>query len=296
MFRRHRHDGGDQDTFDQAQADDLPGDGPAAARPATARSGPWDAADRYPAADRIDCGSLLIPVHDDFDVQINVAQEQGVWVAVVRGDSSMQLQAFAAPRGGGLWDEVRQEIAQSVAESGGRCQDQAGAFGAELLMHVPVVEQGMADAADEADEASQTPGQAGRPGYGYPANGHAAEGHPADGHAGDGHAADDLLGDDLHGDELHPVRFIGFDGPRWFLRGLVSGPAAGERSIGAMFDEIFASVVVVRGDHPVPPREQLEIRLPEEARQALEAQFTEENTGWDLPNPFERGPEITETR
>jgi Protein of unknown function (DUF3710) len=59
---------------------------------------------------------------------------------------------------------------------------------------------------------------------------------------------------------------------------------------------VFADVVVVRGDHPVPPLEQLEIRLPEEARQALEAQFAEENPGWDLPNPFERGPEITETR
>jgi Protein of unknown function (DUF3710) len=245
VFRRRRHDGEDQlATFDQGQDDDLPA-GP--------RSGPWDAAADYPAEDRIDCGSLLIPVRDDFDVQINVAQEQGVWVAVVRDDSGMQLQAFAAPRSGGLWDEVRHEIVANIAESGGSCQDQAGPVGTELLAHVPVVEQ------DQAGE----PGQ--------------AEGGPS-------------------GGELVPVRFIGFDGPRWFLRGVVSGPAAGDPSLGALFDEIFANVVVVRGDHPVPPREQLEIRLPEEARQALEAQFAEENPGWDLPNPFERGPEITETR
>jgi hypothetical protein len=66
--------------------------------------------------------------------------------------------------------------------------------------------------------------------------------------------------------------------------------------MGAPFDELFADVVVVRGDYPAPPREQLEIRLPEEARQALEAQLAEENPGWELPDPFTRGPEITETR
>jgi hypothetical protein len=31
-------------------------------------------------------------------------------------------------------------------------------------------------------------------------------------------------------------------------------------------------------------------------RQALADQFEQESAGQDLPNPFERGPEITETR
>ena len=96
--------------------------------------------------------------------------------------------------------------------------------------------------------------------------------------------------------QLQPVRFLGFDGPRWFLRGVISGPAATDPSAGVPFDDLFADVVVVRGDYPAPPREQLEIRLPEEARQALEAQLAQENGGWDLPDPFTRGPEITETR
>lgn len=247
MFRRRRRDGGYQpgpDEYAQALADELPGG---------SASGPWDIADDYPAADRIDCGSLLIPVRDDFDVQINVAEEQGVWVAVVHGESGMQLQAFAAPRGGGLWEEVRGEIAANIAESGGSCHEAVGPAGPELLAHVPLANQGQAD---------------------YAQLGRGAQAGP----------------------DLQPVRFIGFDGPRWFLRGVVSGPAAADRSLGAPFDEVFADVVVVRGDHPMPPREQLEIRLPEEARQALEAQFAEENPSWELPNPFERGPEITETR
>jgi hypothetical protein len=48
----------------------------------------------------------------------------------------------------------------------------------------------------------------------------------------------------------------------------------------------------------VPPREILELRLPPEARQALEEQAAaeeEKRFRGDL-NPFERGPEFTETR
>src|SRR5207245_630684 len=69
---------------------------------------------------------------------------------------------------------------------------------------------------------------------------------------------------------LQPIRFLGVDGPRWFLRGVLTGPAARHGSAAAPLEEVFAGTVVVRGDHPVPPRELLEIRLPEQARQAME--------------------------
>jgi hypothetical protein len=94
------------------------------------------------------------------------------------------------------------------------------------------------------------------------------------------------------------VRFVGVDGPRWFVRGLFSGPAADGGDQADLLEEVLRDVVVVRGEHPVPPREILELRLPPEARQALEEQAAadEENRfGGDL-NPFERGPEFTETR
>jgi hypothetical protein len=61
-------------------------------------------------------------------------------------------------------------------------------------------------------------------------------------------------------------------------------------------------VVVVRGDHPMPPRDMLELRLPPEAAQALAEeqaraeQEQQENRFATQPNPFERGPEMTETR
>jgi hypothetical protein len=90
-----------------------------------------------------------------------------------------------------------------------------------------------------------------------------------------------------------PLRFLGVDGPRWFLRGLISGPAATDRRLARPFEEIFADVVVVRGDHAEPPRKPLDVRLPDEARQVLEGQL---KPSPDPLNPFERGPEITEIR
>lgn len=99
---------------------------------------------------------------------------------------------------------------------------------------------------------------------------------------------------------LVPIRFIGVDGPRWFLRGLFQGPATVDQAAAAPLEALIREVVVVRGDHPVPPRDLLELRLPPDAAQnmaeqeALAAQQTAEQ-GYPF-NPFERGPEITETR
>jgi Protein of unknown function (DUF3710) len=209
--------------------------------PAMIRSaGPWDGAGEYPDGERIDFGSLLVPVRDGYDVQVFVSEEEGISVAVVHGESGLQLQPFAAPRSAGLWHEVMPEIAEEVAKAGGQSSEQDGPFGPELL--ATVVPQG--------PDFQEVPPQ--------------------------------------------PLRFMGADGPRWFLRGLISGPAALDQQLALPFEEIFADVVVVRGDHAEPPRKPLEVRLPDEARQVLESQLAEQDP--DLLNPFERGPEITETR
>ncbi len=58
------------------------------------------------------------------------------------------------------------------------------------------------------------------------------------------------------------VRFVGVDGPKWFLRGVISGPAA-EAGLNAMYvEEVFRSIVVDRGTEPLPPRELLTLRVP----------------------------------
>ena len=71
---------------------------------------------------------------------------------------------------------------------------------------------------------------------------------------------------------MRPVRFVGVDGPRWFLRGVFSGRGGGGPRGGAPLEAVIREVVVVRGDHPVPPRDLLELRLPPRRPAAIEEQ------------------------
>jgi hypothetical protein len=59
------------------------------------------------------------------------------------------------------------------------------------------------------------------------------------------------------------LRFIGFDGPRWFLRGAISGLALNDENSSVNMEDIFRSLVVDRGSVPLPPREPLPLRLPD---------------------------------
>ncbi|MDK3256435.1 DUF3710 domain-containing protein [Blastococcus capsensis] len=70
-----------------------------------------------------------------------------------------------------------------------------------------------------------------------------------------------------------PARFLGVDGPRWFLRGLLSGSAAedGEAEAAAL-ETAFQGIVVVRGNEPMPVREPLPLTLPAQAAAQLAAQ------------------------
>ncbi len=92
------------------------------------------------------------------------------------------------------------------------------------------------------------------------------------------------------------------DGPRWFLRGLFVGAAAADPGAAAPLEAVLREVVVVRGDHPMPPRDLLELKLPPDAAAALEEQARAQQTEQEgnrfatAPNPFDRGPEMTETR
>jgi hypothetical protein len=61
---------------------------------------------------------------------------------------------------------------------------------------------------------------------------------------------------------LHLVRFIGVDGPRWFLRGVISGDGAVNQVAAAQIEDVFRSVVVVRGNSPMPPRDLIPLHMP----------------------------------
>ena len=108
---------------------------------------------------------------------------------------------------------------------------------------------------------------------------------------GEGEAGEGLTG-------LQPARFIGVDGPRWLLVGKISGPVTASPERARPLEEVFADIVVVRGDHPAAPRDLLELMLPAEMREALAQQMAEAQAEQEaqILMPIERGPEITETR
>jgi hypothetical protein len=217
--------------------------------------GPFDVSETAADVDgvqRIDMGGLLVAPVEGMELRAEVDQQSGAVtnIVLVVGQSALQLQAFAAPRSSGIWDEVRGEILEGVQAQGGGGEEADGPFGRELHAQVPVV-------------------------------------------LPDGTQA------------LQPVRFLGIDGPRWFLRGVLSGEAVLGGAPAAQLEQVFRATVVVRGDEAMPPREPIPLRLPAQAAPAGEDAADEAAAGDDEAqgprsaddlNPFERGPEITEIR
>ncbi|WP_417562603.1 DUF3710 domain-containing protein [Microbacterium sp.] len=58
------------------------------------------------------------------------------------------------------------------------------------------------------------------------------------------------------------ARFIGVDGPRWFLRGVIGGAATANVDAAAQVEDLFRSIVVVRGASPMPPRDLIPLKMP----------------------------------
>ncbi len=235
MFGRRKKGAADEvDELDAEQAETEVEDlTPAPPRP----SGPWDDADA-PEDDinRIDLGGLLIPVPADTEVRVDVSPEGEVVAAtLVIADSSMQVNAFAAPRSYGIWAEVREEIAVALRETGGQAEDAEGPYGTELQAQVPIESGGFT-----------------------------------------------------------PARFLGVDGPRWFLRALLTGPAATDPAAAAALEAALKDVVVLRGTDPMAVRDPLPLALPKQvAEAAAESAAATDEESLQMP---ERGPEITELR
>jgi hypothetical protein len=164
----------------------------------------------------------------------------------------VQLQAFAAPRSEGLWDEIRAEMLAELAETAGaKVAEGSGAFGPEIRGMIPA-------RTPEGEQVTQ------------------------------------------------PVRFVGIDGPRWFLRAVFLGRAAVEPDPSDMLHRLVRQTIVVRGGSAMAPRDPLPLALPQQPATAPEGAAEDgEGAGdsGDAPDdrftdldPFERGPEITEIR
>lgn len=80
-----------------------------------------------------------------------------------------------------------------------------------------------------------------------------------------------------------PARFVGVDGPRWFVRAVLTGPAATDDNAAAPLLDTLRDVVVVRGSDPRPVREPLPLKLPADMAEQLGQQVDGET---DAPPPL----------
>jgi len=192
------------DTPDQPAPVEHPKSAPAD----RAENGPLDEAEANAVRPYVDLGGVKILPRPDLRVRLEVEEgsKRVVAVALDYQDSSLQVQPFAAPRSGGLWDETRVQLRDQVKAQGGRVEEREGPLGKELLAEVPA-------AASE-------------------------------------------------GSELRLARFVGVDGPRWFLRGVIGGAAASDLGAAAKVEDLFRSIVVVRGGAPMPPRDLIPLKMP----------------------------------
>lgn len=214
--------------------------------PAPRPDGPWDVSEvSKPGEGRVNLGGMYVPGVPGMELRVEVAGEAIVAATVVLKDSAIQLQAFAAPRREGIWNEVREEIAAGITKQGGVIDEVEGPLGWELRAQVPV-----------------------------------------------------QLPDGKHG--MQVVRFVGVDGDRWFLRGVISGQGAVRPETAGLLEQIFRDTVVVRGDGPMAPRDPITLKLPEDAQMVAEGAQQETGEGGSRfaggIEKLQRGPEITEVR
>lgn len=208
--------------------------------------GPFDRAEVDDLGERLDLGALVLTPFAGSELRLDVdeAGQTITGVTVVSGESAVQVQAFAAPKSSGVWDDIRDEIADNLIANGGTAEEKLGTLGIELHARMPAR------------------GTDGRTTY-------------------------------------SPVRFVGVDGPRWFLRGVLSGRAAVEDSAAEPLMTFLRQAIVVRGSEARAPRELLELTIPQELLQQAEANaqpVDDKPASVDDLKPFERGPEITEVR
>ena len=89
---------------------------------------------------RVDLGGLLISPSEGHELRLQVdeASQEVQSVMVASDDGAVELRAFAAPRNGDLWTDVRRQIASETSRGGGIATEREGRWGTELECQVQV--------------------------------------------------------------------------------------------------------------------------------------------------------------
>lgn len=247
MFKRRRGGSADgEQTPPEQQLDEAAGtvEAEPAAGSAGTDEGPYDVA-AMPDDEiaRVDLGGLRIPIVDNMQLNLDGHDEENNTFAIAtvvleEQQAALQLMAVAAPRSGGFWAEVMDEIEADIAQAGGSMTRSEGRFGPQLSGEVPT---------------------------------------------------QDPQGNTV----LQTARFVGAEGNRWFIRGMFLGQAATSPAMGEFFEDILAGCVVDRGERPMAPGDLIALTPPQDLE--VEVEEDDEAGSYEDLEPFERGPEITET-
>ncbi|MGI8880024.1 MAG: DUF3710 domain-containing protein [Jatrophihabitans sp.] len=68
---------------------------------------------------------------------------------------------------------------------------------------------------------------------------------------------------------MSKVRFVGVDGPRWFVRAMLVGAPATDPKLAKTFNRVIRNLVVVRGTDPLPVRDAIPLTLPDEVAEQI---------------------------
>jgi hypothetical protein len=134
-FGKHDKD----QTTDDAAVDAVTADGDAFAGTADGDfEGPFDVEDfddaSVAAQGRLDLGSVLIPMPDGGQVQVELNEAgapSAVWVVTPNG--RFTIAAYAAPKSPGLWREVATELADSLRQDAASVAIENGPWGREVV-------------------------------------------------------------------------------------------------------------------------------------------------------------------
>lgn len=100
--------------------------------------GPWDVEDEnVPDYDEyLDMGSYYLPFLKGIELRVkaNRATQQVLGTTITYGSSSVEVEAFAAPKTLGLWDDVRADLIEANKDA----KEVEGVFGTELALPVTV--------------------------------------------------------------------------------------------------------------------------------------------------------------
>ncbi len=180
--------------------------------PVWSEPGPRDLSEVDATRGYVDLGSLRIPAIAGMQLRTQLAPDGRtvLRVLLVLGSSGIQVSLAAAPKSGGVWDELREQIRSGMEADGAQVQDVRTRYGEELLADLLVT---------------------------LPDGGRATS----------------------------RMRVIGREGPRWFARIDVLGPAAQSLEAGASLEQVIDRMVVVRDDAPRARLDLLPLHVPEGA-------------------------------